>query len=63
MNVLGEFVSYITKQDKYEMDKCIYDYAKENGLLSKALKEIYFNLNQLIEIIDYLVEDKKETDV
>lgn len=60
MNVLGFFLKEILKENKLDIDNEIYKYAKNNYLISKSLKEVYYNLIQLIDIINNMLEDESE---
>lgn len=60
MNIIGEFLSTIKQSDKNLIDKKILQYSKEHFLQSKTLKEIYHNLNQILDIINHILESKDE---
>ena len=48
MNVLGFFLKEVMKENRLDIDNEIYKYAKNNYLISKSLKEVYYNLIQFI---------------
>ena len=60
MNVLGFFLKEVMKENRLDIDNEIYKYAKNNYLISKSLKEVYYNLIQLIDIINNMLEDEAE---
>ena len=60
MNVLGFFLKEVMKENRLDIDNEIYKYAKNNYLISKSLKEVYYNLIQLIDIINNMLEEEAE---
>ena len=60
MNVLGFFLKEVMKENRLDIDNEIYKYAKNNYLISKSLKEVYYNLIQLIYIINNMLEEEAE---
>jgi hypothetical protein len=48
MNILGEMFTRIKQEkNRFKTEQTIYAFAQEKNLLSKSLKEVYYNLEQL----------------
>lgn len=62
MNIIGEFIEAVhrDKPSTTAIEDYIYEYAKARHLLPKSLKEVYYNLNQLSEILETIIKDNSE---
>ena len=60
MNLLGEFFEQTAHAGFGQLDAAIARFALEKGLLSKSLREIHQNLEQLLEIVRALLNDARE---
>lgn len=62
MNIIGEFIECIYRDapSSNKIEDYIYDYAKERHILPKSMKEVYYNLNQISEILETIITDPVE---
>ncbi|EAS00609.2 DEAD/DEAH-box helicase (macronuclear) [Tetrahymena thermophila SB210] len=62
MNIIGEFIEKIYKDNPStsKIEDYIYEYAKERHLHPKGMKEVYYNLNQISDILESIIDDPEE---
>jgi hypothetical protein len=62
MNIIGEFIEAIHRDapTTSRIENYIYEYAVARHLLPKAMKEVYYNLNQVSEILETIITDPHE---
>ena len=64
MNIIGFFLEKVIQvNDLILLDKLILDYSQNHNLISKSLKEIYYNFTQLLSIFETLISDDNEKKV
>lgn len=57
-NIIGEFTKVVFNCEN--LNDLFVSFAQEHKLITKQLKEIYYNIVQMLEIFNTILVDKKE---